>query len=428
MRMKTRWLNLSLIVVTAGLSALLIGSFGFGHVDIVKRPGEPATTALTTSTAPLYSTAAIVKRLNHYDDFAELIVPGNDQATAVSETAVVKTFAVQPGLTATRTVNTETGARETCTGMTPQGVTPAGQYLLTTAYDHYKNHNSVLYVQDLNTHRLIKTVVLPGQPHVGGVAYDSTHHEIWLCGRKDGAAALFGLTMTQIERYQESHNKPISYDQVATLGTISRASFVTFHNNSLYVGLFKPYAAGYVQRYTVSKNGIVKGDDSESTWSQWRVYTEALTSQHLLRQIQGFALYRGYALLSQSFGKHNSRLYIFKAGTGTYRQDQALAVFNMPPHLEQISASQGKLYMVFEGAAHAYRHRSGRNFDRIATMDIGGVIDYFKAEAKKAAKAKAAKASQSKAKASGSKAKSRQTSGSAATSSTTKEETRDASK
>ncbi|WP_125707459.1 hypothetical protein [Lacticaseibacillus porcinae] len=376
-----------ILLFTTILTGVLLKGYGFGTQDVFPRAGEPKTTQLKTSTKSIYSQRHVLQAILHYQKFTDLIVPGNDDADEPS----VDTYAVQPGLKATRTRNIDTGKIETCTGMTPQGVTPAGKYLLTTAYDHYKHHASVIYVQSLQTHRFLKTIVLKGHPHVGGIAYDKKHGQVLICGRRRGQASIIGITMKQIERYQDHSAKPITYDQEAVLGTISRASYVTVYHNQLYVGLFKRRGLGYVQKYRLEKDGGVAGEDiSSEFWTTWRVYAEGLTNQHLLKQIQGLAVYKGYLVLSQSYGSHHSRIYLFKEQTGTYRKDKALMTITAPPHLEQITAYRGKLYLVFEGAAQPYRHKAKRQIDRVLTLDIKDVVDYYHVQAQKAKKAEKA--------------------------------------
>ena len=79
-----------------------------------------------------------------------------------------------PGLKATRTLLTSEGDMPAmCTTMTPQGLAVTEDYVFVSAYCHAKKHNSVIYMINKESHRFIKEIILPGQPHVGGLAYDS---------------------------------------------------------------------------------------------------------------------------------------------------------------------------------------------------------------------------------------------------------------
>ena len=56
--------------------------------------------------------------------------------------------------------------------MTPQGLTVAGKYLLISAYDSTHNHRSIIYSLNKKTGTYLKTIQVPGAPHLGGVDYD----------------------------------------------------------------------------------------------------------------------------------------------------------------------------------------------------------------------------------------------------------------
>ncbi len=97
-----------------------------------------------------------------------------------------------------------------CTSMTPQGLAVTEDYVLVSAYCSTQKHNSVIYVIDKEKHNFFKEVILPGQPHVGGLAYDSEHKVLWYSSNikrdrtgsqyKDGYNRSLGFMMTAICR------------------------------------------------------------------------------------------------------------------------------------------------------------------------------------------------------------------------------------
>src|SRR5699024_4818293 len=97
----------------------------------------------------------------------------------VSDTYII------PGLNGTQTC-TPAGTAAFCTSMTPQGLAVTKDYLFISAYCHTGQHNSVLYMIDKHTHTFIKEIVLPGRSHVGGLAYDPVHQNLWVSGRERG--------------------------------------------------------------------------------------------------------------------------------------------------------------------------------------------------------------------------------------------------
>ena len=374
MNRTSKWL-LGLTVV---LTALMLTVFGWGHRNVKHFRLEPTTNLTATNTDSVYSEANFEQTMKKYRDFDTLALIDRVQGNTATSLNY-RDFAIIPGLKATRTLNLTSGEIEMCTTMTPQGVTIAGNYLITSAYDHDQQHNSVLYVQDLTTHKLLTTVVLKGHPHVGGITYDPISKQVWVCGRRDGYAEVFSISLNKLVRYNlDTTQAPINYTQRVLLGTISRASFITYHDRSLYVGFFNPRRGGNVQRYQLSKSGRIENNTfTYHLKNQLNVFVSAVFRQDILTQIQGMAFYDGYAILSQSYGPGNSKLYIFKEDKTqkTFRKSEAVAVFTMPSHLEQISAHDGRLYTIYESSAYAYRKSSHNHIDRIVSLDLKDFIN-----------------------------------------------------
>ena len=83
-----------------------------------------------------------------------------------------------PGLI---TTHTETdGKRQFSNQYVPQGMCRAGDYLLITAYDVRKKHNSVIYAVDADGMELVSTLTMPNKFHAGGIAFDGEN--IWMTG------------------------------------------------------------------------------------------------------------------------------------------------------------------------------------------------------------------------------------------------------
>lgn len=361
--------------VTAVLTALFLGYYGWGYRYLKLKETEPPTTATTTTTAPVYSQAQFEKTMKKYkafDAFARLTSVA-DIESGKSSLGGYTDFPIMPGTNATQSISVQDGSLEMCTTMTPQGVVVAGQYLITSAYDHDGFHNSVLYVQDLKNRRYIKTVVLKGTPHVGGVAYDPRNQLVWVCSRRNRQSELVSIKLSDIEKYDlNKTKKPIAYHQRALLGSITRASFVTYDAGKLYVGFFNPHRTGNIQHYQLSKNGRLTGTNSIKVGTNiFETITNALLKQDILTQVQGMAFYKNYIILSQSFGPGRSRLWVFdNRNRSVYRESDALARFYAPSHLEQISTSGGTLWANFESSARAYRGTSHDHIDRLVHLNL----------------------------------------------------------
>lgn len=349
-----------ILFATFVMTVIFYFYFGWGLPAVKRFPVEPKTNLTETDLTAGYSKEDIEAKLSQYP-LTKNILQQNDDSEII------------PGLSATRSLNILEGKIGMCTTMTPQGVTIANDFLISSAYDHDSRHQSVLYVQDLQTKKLLKTIILKGTPHVGGITYDEDNQLLWVCGRKNKQAEIFSITLEAIEKYQDDSTKPIRYHQEAILGTISRASYVTYHDHSLFVGFFNPSGHGYVQRYQINRHGEVQGKNIvNQLHTQFLVLADAVSSQDTLKQIQGIAFYGGYGFLSQSFGPGSSKLYVFKENhhKKLYHKSDAVAVFTMPSHLEQISIDKEKIYFIFESAAYAYRNSSLDPIDRIVSLDL----------------------------------------------------------
>jgi hypothetical protein len=357
-----------ILLVVAVMTLVFYIGFGWGNRTIKLASHEPKTTEKTTSTKELYTQKVFKKTIHKYQNMTTV-------------TTDLERDAIMPGIKATRTLNFESGKVEMCTTMTPQGVAIAEEYLLTTAYDHDAQHNSVLYVQDKTSHALIKTVVLQGMPHVGGVTYDEDNQNIWVCSRRKGKAEIVAIPLKSLTQYDFNQTKkPIRYSQRVSLGTISRASFLTYENQALFIGFFNPSGRGNVQRYDMNKQGEIQAKEViDGLNDRLDALTSSISTQDTLGKVQGIVFYKNYAILSQSYGPGTSKLYIFKKELTkkVFSAGDALAIIKTPAHLEQVSQNDSKLYLNFESSAYAYRQSSHNHVDRIVALDIEKLLHDF---------------------------------------------------
>jgi len=253
------------------------------------------------------------------------------------------------------------GEKSISDSMDPQGVTIAENYLLISSYSHDKKHNSVIYVLDKSSHEYIKTIVLKGNPHVGGITYDPIAKNIWVCSSTDTKQAeLVAFSMDKLRNYDiESNYLPISYDQEITLEGIRDSSYITYHDNALYVGYFSIDHKAVLEKYEFDTGGVfnitVKGkkeliDDDE------KLSPEEI--MHVGTQIQGITFYKNYMLLSRSYGDHNSKILVYNVSDNhTFLEKDAIKTIDAPPYLEQISVFDDKLYTLFESGTKRFRNK-----------------------------------------------------------------------
>ena len=356
---RIRWIFLILT-----LSLLIVGYiyYEFEYRGMIEVP----TNATSTSTKPLYSMEAFRQELRHYPKLykASLEAPVDTRAG---------TYAI-PGLHSTETLDSNK-AKDTsiCTSMTPQGIAVCDEYIFVSAYCHTKQHNSVIYVIDRDTHRFIKEIVLPGKPHVGSLAYDDDRDNLWVCGSGSGLAQANAISLDRIKEYSlRREKKPISYVFQNYVLEIRRSSFMTYKDDHLYIGYFHSSQNGVLKKYAMELGGNIQntifqlnGMDIESGL--------AITSATIPKQTQGMAFYYDKLFMSQSLGILPSQLVLFDDSINQgkeYQKDAAMLSFKLPRMLEQIYIYDDQIYMLFESAAYAYRDLPSISVDRILTMNI----------------------------------------------------------
>ena len=361
-RSKDRRIRIMFLILTVSLLVVGYIYYEFEYRGMVEIP----TNATSTSTRPLYSMEAFRKELRHYPKLykATLEAPVDSK----SGTYVI------PGLHSTETLSSNK-ANDTsiCTSMTPQGIAVCDEYIFVSAYCHTKQHNSVIYVIDRDTHRFIKEIVLPGKPHVGSLAYDDDRDNLWVCGSGSGLAQANAISLDRIKEYSlRREKKPISYVFQNYVLEIRRSSFMTYKDDHLYIGYFHSSQNGVLKKYAMELGGNIQntifqlnGMDIESGL--------AITSATIPKQTQGMAFYYDKLFMSQSLGILPSQLVLFDDSINQgkeYQKDAAMLSFKLPRMLEQIYIYDDQIYMLFESAAYAYRDLPSISVDRILTMNI----------------------------------------------------------
>lgn len=283
-----------------------------------------------------------------------------------------------PGLISTKAYNFRTKKYDTATAMTPQGIAVAGKYILLTAYDGDHLHASVIYVLNKKTGKYIKTVQVPGRPHLGGIAYDPVAKNIWVTSSMGKSSALAAFSLKKLVAYQEANKIPIRYDHQIAIPAVEKASTVTYYDGQLFVGFFNMYGRGKVAAYTIARSGKNKGSitnnevKSVTGTLQW---SDPTGETSMDKQIQGIAIYQNKIFLSQSYGSSSSKLYVFPTSAlNALDEKNAELVIEMPPYLEQITAYKGQLLCVFESASKLYAKPKVVVMDRILSLNINALF------------------------------------------------------
>lgn len=267
-----------------------------------------------------------------------------------------------PNLDKVSSINVKTGKVETTPTMVPQGLVIVENYLIISAYSKDKTFQSVLFLLDKNSGEHLKTIVLPGTPHVGGLAYDSTHQNLWITTEaENNLAQISALSLQQIKEEDFAHTGKESHYLAQTLiSDVKSASFMTYYNEELWIGDFTKKHEGNLVSYYLDEQGFL--DFSKSGTNQRLKSQQAKDETYNTeKKIQGVAFYQDTILFSQSFGDKNSHLLFFankvEQEEFDFDSDDLLQSIDFPAYLEQIFVEEDRLYAIFESDANAYRSR-----------------------------------------------------------------------
>lgn len=273
-----------------------------------------------------------------------------------------------PGLVQSPTVVTATGKETMVADMDPQGIIRADEYIIISAYSESRTHNSVLWLLHAQTGQFLQTVVLPDKAHVGGIAYDDTHRNLWIANEH----AM--VSVVQLDRVLasdiEKTKKPLTYDASYQLEDIALASYMTYYKEQLFVGYFDIHGKSKLDVYHLSKDGLLQKLDN-------RVYPDAQVTT--LDQLQGMSIDENTILFSQSYGDVKSRLLVYdNPGVGqwtSFGDENLREQMDLPPYLEEIDLVNQQLYLIFESASKRYRNRDFQPaMDRILVVDFAALI------------------------------------------------------
>lgn len=331
---------------------------------------EPFTFRNETNTDALYSEESFEEIVDTYFDVDE----------STREKIIHQSYIV-PGLKATRTIeDNSTHTQVMCTSMTPQGITMSEKYVFISAYCCTKQHNSVIYVLDRQTHAFVKEVVLPDKSHVGSIAYDTTHNNIWVCSYEEENRVAFAcaFSLEEIENYHfDDSFSPIKYSLQYPIDTQKRSSFMNYYDGSLYIGYFASniQSETTIQQFNINEDGGLetkKNLMSEIYNDEPDVYALPTSLFYINGNAQGLCLDETHIVITQSSGSQNlSRLKIFSNtknadGNVDARDYNFINAFHLPVMAEGCYMDEeGNIYVCFESSAYAYRARKSEHVDRI---------------------------------------------------------------
>lgn len=276
-----------------------------------------------------------------------------------------------PGLDQTKTLDVNHQV-STSTDMDPQGVAVSDQYVFISAYSHDHRHFSVIYVMDRQTGGYIKTLVLPGMPHAGGITYDPKGKNLWVTSQVElDQSQISAISLKQIEAYDfDEKHQPVQYDQTIQFEDFSVTSYITYFDQKLYVGTFKLNREGEISIYSLDNQGKLK--------EPRRVVDDNRDYYTMPSETQGITFAQNTFLVSTSFGSSNSEILLYRNSkdlTKDLTNDEYKGKINLPPYLEQITAKEGQLYILFESGSSYYDYTSAPRVDRVLVADLKTLLN-----------------------------------------------------
>ena len=256
----------------------------------------------------------------------------------------------------------------------PQGICSTGTYWLVTAYDSGKEYPSVIYAVDPGEKRLVSTLTLPNNYHVGGIAFDG--ERVWLTG--DTSDKYKDSPFVQYIRYDEilelinESVAEVTEDSISEEIYIkNKPSFLECDGGRLWVGTYigtKGTNEGYIYGYPISD---AEGEDVLNT-TMFSVITAIDSSA------QGMDIDDKYLYVSSSYKGSSPTVkssfvtkYEISPVTGgapyLYVGDREVARIEVPKMSEEILVENDLIHINFESSANRWKNPVIRT-DRILAV------------------------------------------------------------
>ena len=284
--------------------------------------------------------------LDEYPEFAELTdldssfaIPGLARTNVTPQARVTLDGSV---------VALESERRHSTRTMVPQGICFAGQFVLISAYDSKEVYPSVLYVLDRDTKEYRTTILLEDKNHVGGIAYDGEY--VWIA--KSGDCALSAISYARIKLAADAGEDCVSVYYDDTYAISCRASFVTYYDGLLWVGVFEKADSmvsvlrGFEFHDKEGVTGLLQKDE---------LFLPEQANGAAITKINGHVC----LIVDTSYGRLKaSKVHVYELSMDENNFETAVcllkAEYEFPPMLEEVEFNGQDIYYVFESAATAY--------------------------------------------------------------------------
>ena len=296
------------------------------------------STKVATATSSDLSKVTTVKSISENKGQAEKYL--EDKVGTIKRSGLI------PGLKKAVT-RTNAGTKvTTCSGMIPQGMTFAGDYLLISAYCGCGDkHRSVIYVLDDDTRTYQTTLILDDYCHVGGLAKQGDY--VWVCDSGGNSTHKKHLRSYSYQEIAQAVAAKMPYRTLKS-GTPQKVattpSYMCSYNGKLYVGThYEDTKKATIYYYSV--NG------SKLTYKGSFVISG-------VKQIQGIDIRGNTMAITSSLGRYNvnnSKLYLYNFSATTKTYSKPRATYSFANMAEGCYIGPSYIYVICESGAKKYR-------------------------------------------------------------------------
>lgn len=303
--------------------------------------------AATSTAAKLFADDAAFKKSKAYTDTAFL-----------KNNLDFKKSLIIPGI-----VSTNVGGFVS-TGMCPQGITFAKNYLLMTAYDLAGEENSVIYVMDKSSKKLLTTLVLPTNAHVGGIAFDGKY--VWLTtGTK-----VSSVPYADIQKAAKAGDAYANVEFLSVNKVGISASYIAYYADRLWVGSYDELNTTKMYSYDIYDFGdSVSLEVADTVIMPTRVQGVTFTKDGDLIVSRSCQLYQGLRGYLRQIDVYHPDLE--KEVTEEISLGDSLNTIIMPSMNEGIALDGSRVYVLFESGAFA---NASYPVDRILAFKLTSIL------------------------------------------------------
>lgn len=221
--------------------------------------------------------------------------------------------------------------------MVPQGFNILNNYFIFSSYDYQEKENSVIYVTN-NQGNIINKCKLDIIAHVGGIAYSKTRKSLFIAanGGYINEYSIVDILSKNQAKNINSYNvgyKLFNYRNK----NFNEVSFLTIHNNKLYLGSFSLLNKGLMKVYNLDKD---------------LTYIQEFT---IPNKVQGVSFYKDKIIFSLSYGRNNPSYIVLCDFNDNFNYKKSKKkVYQIDPMSEQIAVYNDTLLVTFESGSKLY--------------------------------------------------------------------------